>query len=200
MGKNATAACVVAEYGGDGQTGWYRRQHPVKPGAKRSFDEVRYTEQVDNTVGIGRRSLDHFQPWWLYKQSGLAVGEKIEDIEASWTFSIKNKTADCIWERNQWCVCCWVGVFKDGVKQDMQGYSTERAKAVESAEHLDELQLVGRKTIDDWWSNRRGANIDCDRNTMPRVDSNHAEHLEQTESSFSLAGAMSKEVDDMSRA
>ena len=60
----------------DAQTDWYRRQQALKPGSKRSFDEVNYTEQVENKVGAQRRSSDHFQPWWLYKQSGLSAGEK----------------------------------------------------------------------------------------------------------------------------
>ena len=134
------------------QTAWFQRQQNLKPGQKRSFSDVEYSDE-SSTVAFD--NIARIEAWITYEEfemPKLVRGMTIADIEAEFLRIVDSCKADCRWENNQWLIPKFKGL------QRLTGMGTEqrnkvaRYALVESAEDLRTLQSSGSRLISEFSS------------------------------------------------
>jgi hypothetical protein len=177
------------------QQQWYRRQQQLPAGTKRNFDEIIYSETAKETAGNESRERDHFKPWWLYRNDGIASGVSLQALEEMWQDAIDNRTADAIHVRGQWCVAQFVGVVKDKLQSQTQEMLQQRSKAVEAVDTLRELTAGGRKAIDQFAAAHEGARtLTSDTLNIPPTQATPQDHILKPPPAMQFSTAIEREV------
>ena len=131
----------------DGQADWYRKQHVLNRGEKRSFDQVNLEEGTEVQTGTEEKEMDHYQPWWMFRDQGLAAHRGLEAIEKEWTDRVDVPGSSAIYRRGEWLLPRFAGIMHETVQKDLNIQSTKRIKRVDDGEQLKTLQQVGLKLI-----------------------------------------------------
>lgn len=173
---------------------WYRKQHQLTPGSKRTFDEISYQETARSSTGKEERDQDHFKPWKIFRDDALAAGRKLQDIEAEWRDAIENQSADCRWERGQWLVAEYRGLIVDRLRSDTQESSSTRSKRIETTDELAAFQQSGKAMHASYMEGYRGAHTPRDISREPRVDAAAGEHLVREQPLFQMETQIAREV------
>ena len=174
------------------------RQHTLPAGSKRNFDEVMYSEIARESAGNEQRERDHFKPWWLFKNDGIAAGLSIQSLENMWQDAVDNRTADAVFVRGQWCVAQFIGVLKDRTTSQTQDMVTKRTKAVESVDSLRELVAGGKKAIDSYGQAHEGARTMAqDTLGIPQTTATPQDHILKPPPAMQFSTAIEKEVATM---
>ena len=145
--KNRALRTWWLQLGLEQHANWYRKQHQIKPGSKRNYDELMYSDVATESVGEVQTERDHFKPWWFFKRDGLAGGQALADIERYWLNAVENRTADALLVRGEWCVAMFEGVFKAKRRSSMQSQNVSRSKNIENADQLAQLKEVGQQVL-----------------------------------------------------
>ena len=63
---------------------WFRKQHTLHAGRKRTWPELLCENQHVESGGVRDFDQDHYQPYWLWKQPMIIAGESETAVSEKW--------------------------------------------------------------------------------------------------------------------
>ncbi len=122
---------------------WYVKQLE-NDGVHRKVEDLIYAE-ASRDVGVKRAfQQDHLVPWRIYRRNALMDGESAEKAAYEFIRIIQDNRINCEFDRGEWHVPEYQGIFREVGRQQEQGLEVKRQCKVDSKEALIQLTSHGR--------------------------------------------------------